>query len=125
MIREQEMVRAEALKGHLEGLLLAALEAEAQPVHGWALMARLRESSGGELDLEGGTVYPVLRRLEDSGLIASEWTQATGRRRRVYSLTPKGRRALADERTAWSRFVTVVGDALSVTPTPEPGTGTP
>jgi DNA-binding PadR family transcriptional regulator len=114
------MVRAEALKGHLDGLLLAALESEPEPVHGWALMARLREASGGELDLEGGTVYPVLRRLEESGLIDSQWTTAPGRRRRLYALTVKGSRALAEERTAWSRFVAVVGDVIVPAPSAEP-----
>ena len=79
-------MRAETLKGHLDGMLLASLEPG--PRHGYAIMEALRAGSGGQLDLPTGTVYPALHRLERAGLVAAAWSQATGRRRRVYQLTP-------------------------------------
>src|SRR5690242_19946433 len=89
-------MRAETLKGHLDGMLLAALEAG--PRHGYAVMEALRAGSGGHFDLPTGTVYPALRRLERAGLILGTWDEASGRRRRVYELTPAGARMLAVER---------------------------
>jgi len=99
-------MRAETLKGHLDGMLLAALEAG--PRHGYAVMEALRAGSGGQFDLPTGTVYPALRRLERAGLIRGTWAEASGRRRRVYELTPAGRRALADERGSWRQFAAAV-----------------
>jgi PadR family transcriptional regulator PadR len=64
-------MRAEVLKGHLDGLLLATLEAG--PLHGYAVMEALRTGSGGRVDLPTGTVYPALHRLDRAGLIQSRW----------------------------------------------------
>ena len=102
-------MRAEALKGHLDGLLLAALEDG--PRHGYAVMEVLRAGSGGHFDLPTGTIYPALRRLERAGLVQGTWDEAGGRRRRVYQLTPAGRRTLDTERSAWRDFAAAV-DAL-------------
>jgi PadR family transcriptional regulator len=99
-------MRAETLKGHLDGMLLAALEAG--PRHGYAIMEALRVGSGGQFDLPTGTVYPALRRLERAGLIQGTWSQAGGRQRRVYELTPAGRRMLAAERGTWRTFSAAV-----------------
>jgi PadR family transcriptional regulator PadR len=93
---------AEALKGHLDGLLLATLEDG--PRHGYAVIEALREGSSGHFDLPTGTVYPALRRLEVAGLVRSGWSVVSGRRRRTYELTDRGRRALAGKRTAWAEF---------------------
>ena len=82
-------MRAETLKGHLDALVLAALR---EPAHGYAVIEALRGRSDGAFDLAEGTVYPVLHRLEAEGLLASEWSTAAGRRRRVYRLTRKGAR---------------------------------
>jgi PadR family transcriptional regulator len=95
-------MKAETLKGHLDGLLLAALEPG--PLHGYAVIQALRSGSGGAVDLPTGTVYPALRRLERLGLIDGTWSQVGGRRRRTYALTPAGHRALRDERSAWVAF---------------------
>ena len=73
-------MRAEALKGHLDGLLLAALEAG--PRHGYAVIETLRDGSSGHFDLPTGTVYPALHRLEAAGLVRSGWSVVSGRRRR-------------------------------------------
>lgn len=99
-------MRAETLKGHLDFLLLATVAAE--PAHGYRIIEQLKRRSGGTFDLPEGTVYPALHRLEQSGLLASSWASDTGRRRRVYRLTGRGKRALAGERRAWQGFTRAV-----------------
>jgi PadR family transcriptional regulator, regulatory protein PadR len=94
----------EQLKGHLDLLLLSVLSAG--PAHGYAVVSALRERSEGTFDLPEGTIYPALHRLADAGLLGSSWTEAEGRKRRVYALTDKGVAALAAERTQWRRFAT-------------------
>ena len=109
-------MRAETLKGHLDGMLLASLEAG--PRHGYAIMEMLRAGSGGQVDLPTGTVYPALHRLERAGLIQAAWSEAGGRRRRVYQLTPAGRRALHAERDTWRDFSAAVTALLEPAPRP-------
>lgn len=98
------------LKGHLEMLVLSLLDGDA--CHGYAIIEALREKSGGTFDLPEGTVYPLLHRLEERGLLRSRWT-GNGRRRRVYELTPSGRRALEEQRSEWSRFSEAIRGVLS------------
>jgi len=107
---------AQMLKGHLDGMLLAALEAG--PRHGYAVMEALRAGSGGRFDLPTGTVYPALRRLERAGLVHGDWSEAGSRRRRVYQLTAAGRRTLAVERGAWRDFSAAVTALLEPAPRP-------
>jgi DNA-binding PadR family transcriptional regulator len=95
-------VRAETLKGHLDFLLLATVADE--PAHGYRIIEELKRRSGGAFDLPEGTVYPALHRLEQSGLLASAWAAQSGRRRRVYRLTARGRRSLAGRRREWHGF---------------------
>ena len=102
----------EALKGHLDLLLLAVLEKG--PAHGYALIESLRARSGGTFDLPEGTVYPALHRLEKDGLISSTWSEESGRRRRVYQLTPKGIEALSRRQAEWRQFSRAVEAALKV-----------
>ena len=109
-------MRAETLKGHLDGMLLASLEAG--PRHGYAIMEGLRAGSGGQFDLPTGTVYPALRRLERAGLIQGTWSQEGGRKRRVYELTPAGRHALTAERGTWRAFSAAVTALLEPVPRP-------
>ena len=97
---------SQELKGHLEVLLLAALEGG--PRHGYAVKEALREGSGGRFDLPTGTVYPALHRLEGAGLIACTWSEVDGRRRRTYRLTAAGRRRLLAERASWHEFAVAV-----------------
>ncbi|MBV9382074.1 MAG: helix-turn-helix transcriptional regulator [Streptosporangiaceae bacterium] len=87
-------------------MLLAVLEAG--PRHGYAIMEALRVRSGGQVDLPTGTVYPALHRLERAGLVRASWSEAGGRRRRVYELTTAGRRALDTERGTWQDFSAAV-----------------
>jgi DNA-binding PadR family transcriptional regulator len=99
-------MRAEALKGHLDGLLLAVLESG--PAHGYAIIESLRSGSAGTFDLPTGTVYPALHRLESLGLVASSWSDGPGRKRRTYRLTAAGRSALAEHRGGWQVFSSAV-----------------
>jgi PadR family transcriptional regulator PadR len=103
-------MKAEALKGHLDAMLLACLEAG--PRHGYAIIEALRAGSGGQFDLPTGTVYPALRRLERAGLVKGTWAEAGGRQRRVYRLTAAGRKALKSERGSWRTFSTAVSALL-------------
>jgi PadR family transcriptional regulator, regulatory protein PadR len=107
-------MRAETLKGHQDGLLLASLEAG--PRHGYAIMEVLRAGSGGQSDLPTGTVYPALRRPERAGLIGGTWSEAGGRKRRIYELTAAGRRMLASERGVWREFSAAVTTLLEPIP---------
>ena len=108
-------MKAETLKGHLDGLLLAVLEAE--PLHGYAVIQALRARSDDAIDLPTGTIYPALHRLERIGWVRSEWTTGPGRRRRVYMLTASGRDALASERRNWADFAAAVTHVLMPPPT--------
>src|SRR6266566_1258434 len=105
---------AQALKGHLDVLLLATLEAG--PRHGYAIKDELRERSRGRFDLPTGTVYPALHRLQDAGLIAGSWSVVDGRRRRTYQLTAAGRRRLHADRSTWREFAAAVTDLLEPGP---------
>ncbi len=100
----------DALRGHLDSLILAVLEHE--PRHGYAIIEALQVRSGGELDLPTGTVYPALRRLEAAGHLKSAWATAGGRKRRTYTLSASGRRALAKQRAEWRTFSAVVDGVL-------------
>ena len=110
-------MRAEALKGHLEGMVLAVLDDG--PLHGYGVLEALRRGSDGALDLPSGTIYPALHRLENAGLVASDWAAAGGRRRRVYRLTPVGRRALGEHRRSWTELASVVNRLMGVGLAPE------
>ena len=109
-------MRPELLKGHLDTLLLAVLEPG--PQHGYAVIQALRAGSDGALDLPTGTVYPALRRLERAGLIQGTWSAEAGRQRRVYELTPAGRRTLTAERGTWREFSAAVTALLEPAPRP-------
>jgi PadR family transcriptional regulator PadR len=104
-------MKAETLKGHLDGMLLAVLAAE--PAHGYAVIEALRRRSGGVFDLPEGTVYPALHRLEADGLLASSWATESGRKRRVYRLTRRGRAALGERRSEWLVFSHAVEGVLA------------
>ncbi|HEX4144047.1 MAG TPA: helix-turn-helix transcriptional regulator [Pirellulales bacterium] len=107
-------ISGDHLRGHLEGLILAALERGT--AHGWDIWRSLEAAGGGALALKEGSLYPALYRLERQGLVAARWETATvdrpGPRRRVYRLTAKGRRRLAAARDEWRQFVTVLGGLL-------------
>ena len=93
----------EGFSGHLDLLLLASLRMQA--MHGYAIIEHVRAASAGQFEYAEGTIYPALRRLEDDGLLRSRWSDVGSRRRRLYSLTAKGRRALEGQREEWTRYI--------------------
>ena len=95
-------MRAETLKGHLDFLLLAALQRG--PSHGYAVVETLRARSGGSFDIPEGTIYPALHRLERASLLTSRWSEESGRRRRTYRLTARGQQALEKNQREWRQF---------------------
>ena len=104
-------MEGEMLKGHLDMIVLAALSAG--PAHGYAVIEEIKRRSAGAFELPEGTIYPALHRLEQAGLLASRWvTTDSGRRRRVYALTRRGQRALAEQRAIWEQFADAVGGLL-------------
>lgn len=102
---------AETLKGHLDSLILAVVAAG--PAHGYAIIEELKLRSRGAFSLPEGTVYPALHRLERAGLLASGWSSASGRKRRVYKLTARGRRRLDTSKREWSDFASAVDAVLA------------
>ena len=103
-------MNAQALKGHLDALILAVVAAG--PIHGYAIIVELKRRSGGTLALPEGTVYPALHRLESAGLLSSSWSD-DARRRRIYRLTRRGRRELGLRRGEWRQFARAVEAVLT------------
>jgi PadR family transcriptional regulator, regulatory protein PadR len=106
-------MRADLIRGHLDLLVLSVVGDGAS--HGYAIVEELRRRSGGEFDLKEGTLYPALYRLEGAGLLASDWREAGGRRRRVYGLTRAGHRALEGKTKEWSSFSRAVSRVIGAT----------
>ena len=93
----------DALRGSLDLLVLKTLSLA--PMHGWGIGQRVQQISEGVLDVNQGSLYPALQRLEKEGLITSEWgTTDNNRQARYYRLTAAGRRALGQELETWRRF---------------------
>ena len=105
---------SDVVRGTLDLLILKTLTLDAQ--HGWGIAQRLQQFSKGVLDLNQGSLYPALQRLEQKGWIDSEWrTTEHNRRARYYRLTAAGRRALGTETESWRRYVAVVDLILRTT----------
>ena len=95
--------QTDALRGSLDLLVLKTLSLA--PMHGWGISQRVQQLSKGVLEVNQGSLYPALQRLEKDGLIASDWgTTDNNRRARYYRITASGRRALGDELEEWRRF---------------------
>jgi DNA-binding PadR family transcriptional regulator len=109
-------MRPEALKGHLDALLLAVVADE--PAHGYAIIEELKRRSQGAVALAEGTAYPALHRLEKAGLLDSRWSTDAPRKRRVYEITDRGRRALGAEREQWRSFTAAVESIFTGAPWP-------
>ena len=103
-------MKVDVLKGQLELVLLALLRDS--PRHGYAIIKELRERTSGEFDVLEGTLYPALHRLEQAGFVKSRWATAAGRRRRVYELTRKGSKALAEQESEWRKFARTLNAVL-------------
>ena len=103
--------RADLLQGTLDLLILKALALG--PMHGWGIAQRLRQLSAEALQVQQGSLYPAVHRLEKQGLVRSSWGQSENNRRaRFYELTRAGQRRLAEEAETWERFAAAVAQVL-------------
>ena len=106
---------AELLPGNLDLVILKAISLG--DVHGYGVLLRIEQISGGAILVQQGALYPAIYRLEREGLIAGRWgTSANNRRAKFYQLTALGRRRLAQEQRGWQRLVEAIARALTATP---------
>lgn len=107
--------QADLLPGTLDLLILKAVSLG--DVHGYGVLLRIEQISGGALEIQQGALYPALYRLEHRGLIESEWGRSENNRRaKFYRLTGAGRRELGQETASWNRLAEAIATALAATP---------
>ncbi len=103
------------LQGTLDMLILKAISLG--PQHGYGVLLRINQISGERLDIQQGSLYPALYRLEHQGWIESEWGESENKRRaKFYSLTSAGRKRLQSETAGWNRMTEVIAAVLAATP---------
>lgn len=101
----------DVLRGSLDLLVLKTLSLE--PMHGWGISQRVQQLSDGVLEVNQGSLYPALQRLEKQGLVTSGWGRTDNNRRaRYYELTAAGRRMLGAELKSWRRFAAALETVL-------------
>lgn len=109
-----ETIAGDKLRGHLETMILSTLEQG--EAHGLEILRRLEDAGCGLLRLKEGSLYPALYRLENAAEVKAVWESEPhgrrGARRRIYSLTAKGRRKLGTGRVEWQEFVRILGGIL-------------
>ena len=112
-----ESISGDKLRGHLQTMVLSSLEDTA--AHGFEILKRIEAAGSGALKMKEGSLYPALYRMESAGLIKAEWedgsSERRGPRRRIYSITRKGRRKLDSGRNEWNEFVRVIGTIIGAT----------
>ena len=107
------MAKTDVLQGTLDLMVLKTVAAMG-PMHGYAIAARLEQVSSGALQLNMGTLYPGLMRLEQRGLVRASWgVTDTNRNARFYTITAAGRRQLASERAEWDRITSIMHALLN------------
>jgi transcriptional regulator len=107
--------QAEILPGTLDLLILKAVSLG--EMHGYGVLIRIGQISGGALAIEQGALYPALYRLEHRGLLGTRWgTSENNRRAKYYRLTAKGQKRLRDEMESWNRLASAIAAALGATP---------
>lgn len=106
--------KADLLQGTLDLLILKALTLG--PLHGWGISKRIRSMSRDVLEVNQGSLYPALHRLEDRGFVEADWgVSDEGRRAKFYRLTKAGKKQFADERERWQLFSAAVAHTLKAT----------
>ena len=106
------MPRSDSLQGSLDLLVLKILSRRPR-LHGYAIMIAIKDWSGDVLRAEEGSLYPALHRMEEAGWIRAEWiTKETGRRARIYELTPAGKKQLDTEESRWQAVTAAVNRVL-------------
>jgi len=107
--------KAELLQGTLDLLVLKAVSLGR--LHGYGILLRIEQISGGALSIEQGALYPALYRLERQDLLTTEWgVSENNRKAKYYALTTRGRQQLRDEEQSWNRLVQAIGAALKTRP---------
>ena len=105
----------ELLQGTLDLLILKAVSL--RPEHGYGILLRIQQISRDTLQIQQGSLYPALYRLEHQGLIESEWGESENKRRaRYYSLTAAGRRSLQEQTRSWNRMGQIIAGVLDAAP---------
>lgn len=103
--------KSELLQGTLDLLILKTLELE--PMHGWGITIRIQQLSDSVLQVNQGSLYPALHRLEEQGWISATWkTSENNRQAKYYALTTEGRRQLAEEKANWIRLSAAVANIV-------------
>ena len=106
------MPKSDSLQGSLDLLVLKILSRRPR-LHGYAIMSAIQDMSGDVLRAEEGSLYPALHRMEEADWIRAEWvTKDTGRRARLYTLTPTGKKQLAAEESRWQAVTSAVNRVL-------------
>ncbi len=105
----------DVLQGTLDMLILKAVSLG--PLHGYGVLLRIQQISSGQLEIQQGSLYPALYRLEHQGWIASEWGESDNNRKaKFYRLTAAGRKQLKAEAEKWNRMADVIGVILNTSP---------
>jgi transcriptional regulator len=105
--------KADLLRGTLDLLILKTLQLE--PLHGVAIAERIKQVTDGTFQVQAGSLFPALHRLEDDDLIEGEWAVTEGRRTKSYALTASGKRHLAAETRQWERVAAAMAQVLKAT----------
>jgi PadR family transcriptional regulator, regulatory protein PadR len=112
---DPEAKQLDLLQGTLDMLILKAVSLG--PLHGYGVLLRIQQISGDRLEIQQGSLYPALYRLEHQGWISSEWGKSENKRRaKYYQLTDAGRRRLENEADKWNRMADVIAGILRTTP---------
>jgi PadR family transcriptional regulator, regulatory protein PadR len=117
-----DQIDSELLRGSLDLMVLSALAQSSK--YGYLLQKTLSDNSQQRIKLSAGTLYPLLHRLEEAGLITSRWEDSTGRRRKWYELTAKGHKRLVKQAELWQQYAQCItrllGEIQLGVPTPQP-----
>lgn len=104
-------IEKELLKGSSKTLILQLLNNS--PKHGYEITSQIKKATNGAIDISEGTIYPALHSLEADGFVCSQWTQGDGKRKRkVYRITPAGKKILKEKRDSWFEFVAAMTELL-------------
>ena len=114
MTRQKTDKKADLLQGTLDMLILKAVSLG--PLHGYGIIQRIRQMSDEMLDVEQGSLYPALYRIEQQGWVSSKWdVNDTGRRAKFYTLTKTGKAQLEAEEASWDRLVLAIAKMRQAT----------
>jgi DNA-binding PadR family transcriptional regulator len=107
-----EKFQRDLVRGSLDLMVLSVLAGGKK--YGYLIQKQVREASGARVDLQAGTLYPLLHRLEDDGLVKSSWDDSTGRDRKWYELTAAGRKRLSAQAQEWADYAECIRQLLAV-----------